>query len=86
MKDLKGLKTHDLRNLSVDELIRKEKDLRKELFSLKLQLSKGELPNNRRVKVVRKDIARALTIITEKEKGVPQKSSTLGGAKGVGNA
>lgn len=70
MKGLKGLKTHDLRNLSVDELRRKEMDLRKELFNLKFQLSKGELPNNRRVKVVRKDIARALTIITEKEKGV----------------
>jgi len=67
---MKGLKTHDLRNLSADELRRKEKDLRKELFNLKFQLSKGELPNNRRVKIVQKDVVRVLTIITEKEKGV----------------
>jgi large subunit ribosomal protein L29 len=66
---MKGLKTSDLRNLSADELRQKEKDLRRELFNLKFQLSKGELPNNRRIKVVRKDIARVLTIITEKGVG-----------------
>jgi len=66
---MKGLKTSGLKNLSADELRQKEKDLRKELFNLKFQLSKGELPNNRRVKVVRKDIARVLTIITEKGVG-----------------
>jgi large subunit ribosomal protein L29 len=66
---MKGLKISDLRNLSADELRQKEKDLRRELFNLKFQLSKGELPNNRRIKVVRKDIARVLTIITEKGVG-----------------
>lgn len=69
MKGLKTLKASDLRNLSADELRQKERDLRKELFNLKFLLSKGELPNNRRVKVVRKDIARVLTIITEKGVG-----------------
>jgi large subunit ribosomal protein L29 len=69
MKGLKKLKASDLRNLSADELRQKENDLRKELFNLKFLLSKGELPNNRRVKVVRKDIARVLTIITEKGVG-----------------
>lgn len=63
------MKTSELRALSVDELKQKELDMKKELFNLRFQLSKGELQNNMRVKDVRKDIARLLTIITEKEKG-----------------
>lgn len=44
----------------------KESDLRRELFNLRFQLSKGELQNNMRVRAVRKDIARVLTVVTEK--------------------
>lgn len=64
------MRPSELKALSVDELRQKEMDLRKELFNLRFQLSKGELGNNMRVRAVRKDIARALTVITEKEKGV----------------
>ncbi|HMK61410.1 MAG TPA: 50S ribosomal protein L29 [Dissulfurispiraceae bacterium] len=76
------MKTSDIKALSVDELKQKEKDFRKELFNLRFQLSKGELENNMRVKAVRKDIARILTIISEKEK------AAAGGAakRGAGNA
>lgn len=63
------MKPSELRSLSIDELRQKETDLRKELFNLRFQLSKGELSNNKRVMAVRKDIARILTIITEKQKG-----------------
>ena len=62
------MKTSEMRALSVDELKQKELDFRKELFNLKFQLSKGELENNMRVHAVRKDIAKVMTIITEKEK------------------
>jgi large subunit ribosomal protein L29 len=62
------MKTSEIRALSVDELKQKELDFRKELFNLKFQLSKGELENNMRVHAVRKDIAKILTIISEKEK------------------
>jgi large subunit ribosomal protein L29 len=62
------MKTSAFRALSIDELKQKEMDLRKELFNLRFQLSKGELTNNMRVRSVRKDIARVLTIITEKSK------------------
>lgn len=63
------MKPSDLRALSIDELRQKEMDLRRELFNLRFQLSKGELTNNKRVMAVKKDIARILTIITEKQKG-----------------
>ncbi|MCS7163410.1 MAG: 50S ribosomal protein L29 [Thermodesulfovibrio sp.] len=62
------MKAKDLRNLSIEELRKKEKELRKELFNLRFQLSKGELQNVRRIRAVKKDIARILTIITEKTK------------------
>lgn len=64
------MKPSELRALSVDELKQKEMDLRRELFNLRFQLSKGELSNNMRVRAVRRDIARVLTIITEKQRGV----------------
>jgi len=61
------MKPTEVRALSVDELKQKEMDLRRELFNLKFQLAKGELENNMRVRAVRKDISRVLTIISEKE-------------------
>jgi len=76
------MKTSELRALSVDELKQKELDFRKELFNLKFQLSKGELENNMRVQAVRKDIARVLTIITEKEKAATGEAAK----RGAGNA
>ncbi|MDX9714886.1 MAG: 50S ribosomal protein L29 [Dissulfurispiraceae bacterium] len=74
------MKTTDLRLLSVDELNAKETDLRKELFNLRFQLSKGELQNNMTIRAVRKDIARVLTIITEKQ------ASEEAAARGKSNA
>jgi large subunit ribosomal protein L29 len=62
------MRSSEVRALSIDELRQKEMDLRKELFNLRFQLSKGELQNNKRVHAVRKDIARILTVITEKSK------------------
>ena len=64
------MKTSELKALSVDELKGKEADMRQELFNLRFQLSKGELQNNMRVRDVRKDVARVITIITEKTRGI----------------
>jgi large subunit ribosomal protein L29 len=61
------MKPAELRALSVEELTQKELDLKRELFNLRFQLSKGELENNMRIRAVRKDIARVLTVITEKQ-------------------
>jgi len=61
-------KPSELRILTVDELKQEEKDLRKELFNLRFQKTTGEIENPLRMRHVRKDIARILTIITEKSK------------------
>ncbi|HHW20550.1 MAG TPA: 50S ribosomal protein L29 [Thermodesulfovibrio thiophilus] len=64
------MKAVEIRNFSIEELRKKEKELRKELFNLRFQIAKGELQNVKRVKAVKKEIARILTIITEKERGI----------------
>lgn len=62
------MKAKELRNLSPEELKKKETELRRELFNLRFQLAKGELQNVRRIRTVKKDIARILTVATEIEK------------------
>jgi large subunit ribosomal protein L29 len=59
------MKPNELRKLSADELTRKQGDLTKELFNLKFQLHTGRLENTAKLKIIRKDIARISTIITE---------------------
>jgi large subunit ribosomal protein L29 len=62
------VKPSELIALTVDELGQKEKDLRKELFNLRFQLATGEIENPMRIRTVKKDIARVLTIKSEKLK------------------
>lgn len=62
------MKSSVLRAMTVDELNRKEQDLRKELFNLRFQQVTGEIENPMRIRTVRKDIAKVLTIKTEKAK------------------
>jgi large subunit ribosomal protein L29 len=63
------VKPANLRAMTLDELTQKEQDLRKELFNLRFQLATGEIENPMRIHAVRKDIARVLTLRSEKLKG-----------------
>jgi len=62
------VKLAELRAMTADELITKETDLRKELFNLRFQQATGEIENPMRIRAVRKNIAKVLTIRTEKSK------------------
>ena len=55
--------------MTADELKAKEADFRKELFNLRFQQATGEIQNPKRMRAVKKDIARILTIMKEKERG-----------------
>jgi large subunit ribosomal protein L29 len=63
------MKARELRELSIDELRQKEKDLKEELFNLRFQRATGQLENLMRVGQVKRDIARVKTISREKAKG-----------------
>ncbi|MCS7279616.1 MAG: 50S ribosomal protein L29 [Thermodesulfobacteriaceae bacterium] len=61
------MKTRELRELSIPELKEKLVKLREELFNLRFQKVIHKLENPMRIRQVKKDIARVLTIIREKE-------------------
>lgn len=56
-----------IRNLESDELKRKEKELREELFRLHLRNSTGQLNSPSMMRYIRKEIARVKTVVKERE-------------------
>lgn len=62
------MKVSELRELSKEELLRKLAELRDELLKLKFRRATEQLPNPLRLRVLRRDIARCLTILKEFER------------------
>jgi large subunit ribosomal protein L29 len=60
------MKPAELRELDVEELRRKQAELKDQLFKLRFQHELGQLENAAKVGTVRRDIARIETIIREK--------------------
>ena len=60
------MKAGDVRLKTKDELSDQLDTLKKEQFNLRFQRASGQLDNTARVRVVRRDIARIKTILTEK--------------------
>jgi large subunit ribosomal protein L29 len=61
------MKATDIRELGVDELRTREKELDDQLFRLRIQKSMGQLEAPAKVRDVRRDLARIKTILREKE-------------------
>ena len=61
------MKVKEVRELTIDELILKEKDFKEEYFNLKFRLATNQLATTAKLKQVRKDIARVKTIFNEKK-------------------
>ncbi|MBF0516121.1 MAG: 50S ribosomal protein L29 [Nitrospirae bacterium] len=80
------MKAKELRNQSIDELNVKELKLRKELFNLRFQSATGEIQNPRRIRQIKKDVARVLTVKTEMAPKPAQKGAEQKGAQRKGNA
>lgn len=59
-------KVAELRNQSAEELKDRERDLSEQLFALRLQKVTGQLEKPARVRQVRRDLARVLTLQREK--------------------
>ena len=60
------MKAKDIRDRSDDELRKALGDLEEQLFKLRFQKSTGQIENPIKIREVRKDIARVLTIINER--------------------
>ena len=61
------MKVAEFRDLSVDELYEKAKELQEELFNLRFQLATGQIENVSRIRVIRRDLARVKTIQRERD-------------------
>jgi large subunit ribosomal protein L29 len=61
------MKIKEMRDLSIDELRVKERDLVDELFKLKIRHTTGQLDSPAALKNVRRDIARIKTVMGRKE-------------------
>ncbi len=66
------MKARELRELTSDELKIKGRDLREELFNLRFQHSIGQLEKTGRIEDLRRDIARILGILRERELARPE--------------
>lgn len=60
------MRANELRMMADDELLNKAEELRKSLFNLKIQKATGQLNNTALLRQTRKDLARVLTVIRER--------------------
>jgi len=61
------MQAYEIRQLSIDELWQRLDDTSEELFNLRFQWNSGQLRDNNRLTEVKRDIARLLTILRERE-------------------
>jgi large subunit ribosomal protein L29 len=64
------MKASEFRNLTTAEIEQKIASYKEELFNLRFQLATGQLDNPVQISKVRKDIARAKTVLRERELGI----------------
>ena len=66
-------KMRELKDLSADDLRKKESDLREELFNLRFQKKVGQMENPLKIRSLRRDIARVQTLMGERRRSQTSK-------------
>ena len=59
------MKAAEIREMSHEEILRMEDDLREELFNLRFQHGTGQLENPNKIKQTKRDLARVKTVLRE---------------------
>ncbi len=62
------MKAEEIRELTTEEIQAQLDEAREELMNLRFQQATGELVDYTRIRIVRRDIARMLTILNERER------------------
>jgi large subunit ribosomal protein L29 len=68
------MKTKEIRELSKDELVTRKRELRQEVFHLRMQQQSGQLEKPSQLRVIRREVARVETVLTEKNRKAKQDS------------
>jgi len=63
------MKAAEIRELTLEELAQKQDELKRKLFNLRFQRASGELDNTAELTKTRKDIARVMSVISERTLG-----------------
>ncbi|HKA32648.1 MAG TPA: 50S ribosomal protein L29 [Candidatus Binatia bacterium] len=63
------MQAKELRDLGEEELAQKRRELKEEIFHLKLRKATGRLENAMKLREDRRDLARVETVLKEKSKG-----------------
>ena len=63
------MKPHEMREMAQDELEQHHETLMEELVNLKIKLAVKQLDNPLKVKILRREVARAKTLLREKKLG-----------------
>jgi large subunit ribosomal protein L29 len=61
------MKASELRDLTIEDLNKKLDDCKEELFNLRIQKVRNRLENTSQIRIIRRDIARVLTVLTQKK-------------------
>ena len=61
------MKANEFTSMSKEQLTEKVAELKKDLFTLRFQLATGQLQNNMQITAVKRDIARAKTVLRQLE-------------------
>ena len=64
------MKTSEIRKLKDDEIKAKVIETKKELLNLRIKNATGSLENPAKINELKKDVARMLTILNEREKNI----------------
>ena len=60
------MKIAEIADMALDELLLKEKELRQELFNLRLRSRVGQVEKPSRIRDIKRDVARVLTVRNQK--------------------
>ena len=78
-----GTPASELRELTTEELVAGAREAKAELFNLRFQMATGQMDNNRRLRTVRRDIARIYTVMHERELGLSVSPDAAAGSEGA---
>jgi large subunit ribosomal protein L29 len=75
------MRPSEVREMTDDELLAREQELRENVFNLRLQRASGDLVNTAQVALIKRDLARVLTLIQERDLKSSDKAVTGGKGK-----
>jgi large subunit ribosomal protein L29 len=77
------MRADEIREMGSDDILARIRDLEEERFRLKFRSATEPLEDPLRLRVIRKDVARLKTILTEREKGIVRTAATAEAERGA---